>query len=263
MKKSILLIALVLMLLLAACGQAGVDAESEMVSIYIPVSIATLSPDGTAQIMMNYVFEEGWQEKESFSVSFRFVDPQGILGEADAMIDQIKMTYAEAYAMQETAGTYRTETVYDENGRAISQTMTYFIETAPNEKTETAMTYDELGRLLTQETKNYVRGKAEPEVTTETFVYTETDTGSEGVATSGAITSVRVYDKNGHVICQYTLRNGEETKRTESEYDDAGNLLKSASYFQGQKMTEYLYTYTAVEVSAECAARIPQFKRVK
>ena len=274
MKHRIVLIALATVFLLAACTQTPATEPTpttsenptnsvEEVTIYIPESVTAIAPDGTVQMILHYVFEEGWQEKEQFSVTVQIEDPSNLLEDSVDTGTLMSFIYSEKHMVQETMGTNRTETVLDENGRAISQTMTYLMETAPHEKMETLMTYDAFGRLLTQETKNYTRGEAEPQVTVTTVSYTETDTGSEGRSENGGIIYVRVYDKDYRLICSITLINGEETSRTEQEYDGAGNLIKAVSYFQGEVMSEMHYTYTAVEVSAEFVERMPQFNRAE
>ena len=269
MKKTILLLALAAMLLLTACGQTPTtdpvadENPTEKVTIYIPATTTAVKPDGTEQITMRYVLEEGWQDKERFSLNVQVEDPSGLLDEEANMVNLMTITYSEKRTVQGMGGNYSTETVFDENGRAISQTMTYLIETAPYEKKETFMTYDAFGRLLTQETKTYTRGETEPQVTVTTVNYTETDIGSEGRSEDGDITYVRVYDKNYRLVCQSTLVNGEELTRTEQEFDVAGNMVRMVSYSYGQKMVETAYTFTAVEVSAEFAARMPQFNREK
>lgn len=275
MKKLLcVLLAVTVLLALAACGEdpatnpatgENPTKPAEKVTIYINDTMTILSPDGTQQVTARYIYEEGWQEKESFSVMFEFDDPEGLLGGQVNMADLLKITYSEKFMVQETAGTSRLETVYDENGRAILTTTTYLMESAAFEKVEVATTYDEFGRITAQESKMYSRTDTEPESTTETitFVYTETDTGSECRNTEHSITTVQVYDKSYRLVCKSTIINGEEISRTEQEFDDAGNLIKTVNYSQGKKVSETAYTYTAVEVSAEFVQRMPQFKKVK
>lgn len=246
-------------------GENTVKPEQK-VTIYIPDTMITVSPDGTEQITVQYVFEEGWQEKESFAVSVKIDDPQGILGGEANVMDLLRFTYGERSMVQETAGMSKIETVYDENGNSILQTTTYLMESTPYEKLEMTTTYDEFGRIVTQTNTVYTRGGTEQESVSETitFVYTQTDTGSEGqYVVGGTVHAKMIYDAHYRLTCKSTLLNGEEVTRMERAYDEAGNLIRVINYTNGQKVSENLYTYQAVEVSPAFAERMPQFNQAK
>jgi hypothetical protein len=53
------------------------------------------------------------------------------------------------------------------------------------------------------------------------------------------------------------------SQRVENKYDEAGNLIESIQYLDGEKLAGFRYTYTAVEVSAEFAERMPQFNKAQ
>ena len=272
-KVFVWVVAIMMLLALAACGENPVDTSNtatngtseptttnnptkpdEKVTIYIPDEVIAADPTGM-QLTLQYVFEDGWQDKESFSATCGICDENGL----SAVISTV--TYSERLTVMEIAGTNRTETVLDENGRAIAQTMTYLREDVELEKTETVSTYDEFGRILAQETTRYYSNElGSVETMVDCYTYTETDTGSEGRMQDGGIVYVRIYDKNYRCVRSITILNGEEAVRTDSEYDEVGNLIKSISYSYGEKTQEIYYTWKAVEVSAEFAERMPQFK---
>ena len=67
--------------------------------------------------------------------------------------------------------------------------------------------------------------------------------------------------KNYRPVAKVTITDGQEVSRTESEYDEHGNQVKTVTYDRGQKISEAEYTYKAVEVSEETANRLPHFNR--
>ena len=131
------------------------------------------------------------------------------------------------------------------------------------EKTESTMTYDEHDRLLTEEIKTYAPGGTEPQIQTQTYTYTETDTGSKGTYTDGGIVTEQEYDKNYRCVKTVAVTNGQEIARTENTYDEFGNLVNVKTYANGQLTMITNYTFTAVEVDVETAARLPQFYKGK
>jgi YD repeat-containing protein len=273
MKKLLsILMVIAVLLSIAACGAdptTDVTVPStkpaDMVTIYIPNTSESITylPDGEQKIVMHYTFEEGWQNKESFTASVEIEDPNGMLGEQVDVLSMMKISYGEKYYMQETSYINRTETFYDENGRAIKQVTTYLLESAMWEKQEINTTYDAFGRPATRETKQYRRGEDEPTVTTVTYTYTETATGSEGRYKENGIEYVSVYDQNYRLLSTSTFINGVGSQRVEYKYDEAGNLIESIQYLDGEKLAGFIYTHTAVEVSAEFAERMPQFNKAQ
>ena len=251
--KKLFCILLVMTILLSfgACAKE----KQNMVTIYIPDTDIQIDTD-SSQRTVTYLFEEGWQEKESFRVTY--IGDTEILGVGN---DAPTMIYNGKTVITEIAGVYRSEATYDDNGRQISRITPFLTENATMATMEFAYTYDAQGRKLTQITKYYYPDKAEPVIETQIYTYEDTETGSKGIFTKGDTTYVLEYDKNYYLVVKATITEGQEVSRTESEYDEHGNWIRSVSYAYGQKTFEQQYTYRAVEVTEETANRLPYFKR--
>ena len=249
------LLVMTILLSFAACGK---EKESK-VTIYIPETDTVFQADTvSSQLAVTYIFEEGWQEKESFRVTFSGnTEALGVGNDVPTMIFNGKTV------ITEMAGVKRSEATYDENGRQIFRITPFLTENATVAKMEFAFTYDAQGRKRTQITKYHYPDKAEPVTETQTYTYVDTETGSKGTYTEGNSSYVLEYDKNYRLVAKVTITDGQEISHTESEYDENGNQIKSVSYDQGQKISESKYTYKAVEVSEETANRLPQFNRDK
>ena len=248
----------VLLVLTTVLSIAACAAEKQnMVTIYIPDTDIQIDPDST-QRTVTYLFEEGWQEKESFRVTYTGdTEILGVGNDAPADI------FSGNTIVSEIAGVKRSEATYDDYGRQISRITPFLSENANMATMEFAYTYDALGRRLTQTTKYSYPDKAEPEIETQTYTYEDTETGSKGTYTQGNTTYVLEYDKKCNLVTKATITDGQEVSRTESEYDQYGNWIRSVSYAYGQKTFEQQYTYKAVEVTEETANRLPWFKRGK
>ena len=218
----------------------------ELVTLYIPKEITIYGPDGTAVATATYIFEDGWEEKSSFTVTCA----TDIAGEGKL---DMAFSYGDKSMVSEQTGVSKTEVFYDEQGRIVRQIVTPAAAGAV--KTETNTTYDAQGRLLT------VESKTDSASQTVTYTYTNTETGSKGVATAGGITYEVEYDKNNLLLKNVTTVNGQELSRVENTYDENGNVISSIQYAQGQQLMETKTAYTAVEVSEEAAARLPQFRK--
>ena len=256
MKKLLcVLLAMTVLLSLAACGQE----KQRKVTIYIPEIDTLYQADRvSAPLSVTYIFEEGWQEKESFRMTCSGdTEILGVGNDAPTMIFNGKTV------ITEIAGVYRSEATYDDNGRQISRITPFLTENATMATMEFAYTYDALGRRLTQTTKYSYPDKAEPEIETQTYTYEDTETGSKGTYIQGNTTYVLEYDKQCNLVTKATITDGQEVSRTENEYDQYGNWIRSVSYAYGQKTFEQHYTYKAVEVTEETANRLPWFKRGK
>lgn len=253
--KKLLCVLLVMTILLsfAACGKE----KQRKVTIYIPETDTVHQADtASAPLSVTYIFEEGWQEKESFRVTCSGdTEILGVGKDAPTMIFNGKTV------ITEIAGVYRSEATYDDNGRQISRITPFLTENATMAKMEFTFTYDAHGRKLTQVTKYYYPDKAETVTEIQTYTYTNTDTGIKGTFTEGNTTYVLEYDKNYHLVAKATITDGHEVSRTEYEYDEHGNQVKTVTYDQGQKTSETKFTYKAMEVSEETANRLPHFNR--
>lgn len=247
-KLTSILLVLVLLLALAACG--GEPAGSKMVTIYIPDTVTAYSRDGNESYSFTYVYEEGWQDKESFCVTMS--------GDTDKL-GSMTITYSEKKTTNEISDGAVTEQFFDDQGRETLMINNY----ADGGRREVTYTYDADGRLISEETKMYETADAEPVIDTKTYVYTATETGSTCTTENEPVTYITEYDKEGRRVSQVMYINGQERTRTEATYDDAGNMLGQVSYFDGQKNMEVKYTYKAVQVSEATAARFPQFKKAK
>ena len=261
--KKVMCVVLALLVIFgcAACGDAPVTPtgpQEKKVTIYIPDTMVMSDPNGDESIAARYVLEEGWQEKESFTLNVELEN------NPDATVTASSAIYSEKCVVSESTGTTRVETYYDDNGRTIQQKTIYLQEDAAYTSVETAMTYDEFGRPLKEETIYYERGKTEPSQTaTKQYTYTETETGSEARDDSQGMVYVYAYDRNYRLVSSTIILNGKEMSRTTYEYDEAGNWISIITYYMGEIMSEARYTWKAVEVSEEFVARMPQFNRAE
>ena len=250
-KLCCLVLVMIILLSFGACGKE----KQNMVTIYIPDTDIQIDTDST-QRTVTYLFEEGWQEKESFRVTY--IGDTEILGVGNDAPSDI---FDGNTIITEIAGVKRSEATYDDCGRQISRITPFISKNANVAVMEFAYTYDVQGRRLTQVTKYYYPDQALPVIATQTYTYEETETGSKGTFTEGDTTYVLEYDKNYYLVAKATISEGHEVSRTESEYDEHGNWIRSVSYAYGKKTFEQQYSYKAVEVTEETANRLPYFKR--
>lgn len=245
MKKLLcVLLVLTMALSFAACGKAS------KVTIYIPDTIEIYMADDTKYASGTYVFEEGWQEKESFTVTMSG-DMVDKLGGSSATV------YSEKKTVQEVGNGAKMEVYYNDKGQMSKMVNLY----ADGGHREVTYTYDSKGRMTSQEEKMFETADSEAVTSTTNYTYTDTENGSTATGETNGYSVVSTYDKNGRQISQVTTMNGNEISRTEAAYDEAGNMLSQISYANGQKQMEMKYTWKAVEVSSEVATRLPQFKK--
>ena len=129
-----------MLLAFAGCRQ---EAEST-VTIYIPDTMSSYSQDGTLLTTVNVVFEEGWQTKEAFSVTYR--------DDKDQSVETMTaVTYKEKTIVTEVPNVVRDEITYDDNGRQICYIIYFTGENESMERQETTYTYDEHGNLIRSE----------------------------------------------------------------------------------------------------------------
>ena len=250
MKKLLcLLLLLVMMLFMAGCPDVRPIPEMPGPVLFLPDTATVYSPDGESQSTATVKYEEGWQNKESFTATY-----------SDG--DQLEITYSNKYTVQKIGDGIQRETYYDAGGRVSRQVIHYSVTSSGLEKVETIFTYDSYGRTTEQLIRVYLEGQTLPNVQTQTYRYTDTKEGSEGVCRDGT-TYTLVYDHNYRLMRQVVTSGDKEVSRTENTYDKYGNTLSTVQYAEGEKISEIRYTYKAVEVSEETAARFPQFNREK
>ena len=246
MKK--LLCVCLIMIMLLSCAACGQETEAEKVTIYIPDTVTIYQGD-TLYATITYVFEEGWQDKESFAVTMN--------SDTDALGGSSTAVYSDKKLSQEVSNGATMETYYNDQGQQIKMVNLY----ASGGHREVTYTYDSVGRLIREEERMYETADSEAVVTITDYTYTDTADGYTSTQEINGYSVVSTYNKDGLQISQVTYRNGEEMNRTEATYDAAGNMVSNISYYKGQKQTEMRYTWKAVEVSTELAARLPQFKK--
>ena len=248
MKKiASVLLMMVVLFSFAACS------KNDNVTVYIPDTLTIYGANETLQATVDLVFEEGWENKERFTVTYS--------GDLEGLGSSVpKMTYSDKCVVTELPDISRTEVLLDENGRQTAQNV-YYLGGLSMERMEMTFVYDEHGRKLEQETKIYYVGEENPNADIQTYVYEDTADGSEGSFIDWSLSSVLTYDKNHRLVKQVTIANEKEVNRVENVYDDNGNLLSTTTYMNGKIATVLKYTYKAVEVSKETADRLPQFKR--
>ena len=275
MKKISILLILAMVLSLAACGgqtptdvttqvttEATTEATTEpttvptttapeLVTLAIPSSIQMSGPDGNVLMTITYIFEEGWAEKESFGITYG--------GDAALLGGQLgAITVGDKYTVTEIGNISRVENYYDDQGCVI-RTVNVYTNNPSMEKTETLTTYDQLGRVLTTETKTYAPGAVKPTTTFITYTYTDTETGSKGVCDLGGLVQEMYYDAQYRQVASVQRQGDNELIRTEIVYHDDGSQ-SSIQYASGQKVLETRTFYTQVEVSPETAARLPWYR---
>lgn len=236
------LLALIALFSLAACG-------NEKVTIYIPDTVELYKADGTKEATITYVLEDGWKNKESFTVTMS--------GDTVALGGNSTVVYGNKKATQVVSNGSVTEIFYNQDGKEIKLVNNY----AFGGRREVIYTYDDKGRVSRQVEKMYETDDSEPVTTTTDFTYTETETGYTSTEEMNGYTVVSTYDKTGCQLSQTMTKDGKEVSRMEATYDDAGNMLSQISYANGQIQMEMKYTWKTAEVSSETAARLPQFKR--
>ena len=246
MKKLIcVLLALMMTMAFVACGE---EATAEKVTIYIPDTVTIYQGD-TVYATVTYVFEEGWQDKAAFTVTMS--------GDTDKLGGTGAMVYSDKKLTQEVSNGATMETYYNEQGQQIKMVNLY----ADGGHREVTYTYDSMGRLISEEEKMYETADSEAVVTTTDYTYTDTADGYTSTQEVNGYSVVSAYNKDGLQLSEVTYRNGEEMSRTEATYDAAGNMVSNVTYYNGQKQMEMKYTWKAVEVSSEVAARLCQFKK--
>ena len=248
-KLTCVLLIFVMVLAFAACG--GDPATNNGVTIYVPDKLTVYMADGSVYANITYNYEEGWQNKESFSVTMG--------GDVEKLGGNSTLVYSDKKTVQDVSNGAVMENYFDAQGNTTKMVNLY----ADGGRREVTYTYDDMGRTVSEEIKTYETANAEPEVTTQTYVYVETETGSKCTTETAYATSVAEYDKDGKLVAQSTYINGTEQSRTEIAYDAVGNVVSQASYSAGQKNMEMKYIWKAVQVSEEMAARLPQMKQAK
>ena len=232
----------------SACGK-----EPEMVTIYIPATVEFEVGEGTFYGPLDIVFEENWQTKDRFTMSYS-IDSDGA---------ELKNTtiYGDKTTEVTSGGSTRVS-VYDEKGRVTLQTVTGVLGEYVL-KVETATEYDEHGRTQKKTQTTYYTDGRKNDVSVTTYTYTDLVAGSEGSCEQDGYIYKVFYDEQYRCIGALTLQDGKEINKTEYTYDENGNPESSTTYTDGEQESRAVYTYKKVEVSREKADKLPQFIRVK
>lgn len=247
--------------------------QPKTVTIYIPKTQEIIPANGSNPIVHTYVYEEGWREKDTFTVTLE--------NELGAYAG-IKQTISNKKVISETAlnGSQSVSEVhFDENGWVIKTikpaTPAYgSVESPATEgKYETVNTYDEKGRLVKVEGAYYPFDGREPTTEIKNYTYQETDEGSESREVSGPNNEqlddpllvqpsrkVFVYNKDNCLIKEITLMGEQEINRSEYTYNEHSIQTSVSYYVNGELNFTQNTTYEAVEVSPEKAAMLPWAK---
>ena len=219
------------------------------VTIYIPDTTIIYDATGAVVAEVTYVFEEGWQEMETFTV---LMD-----GNVDVLGGACEMVYSEKHLLQDVSNGAKAEIFYDENGRTIKMINHY----ANGGHREVYYTYDADGKNISQEDRMYESANAEPVTILYTYDYVYTGDVYTVTTESNGMKIISTYNKDGRQISQVAMLNDREISKTEAAYDEAGNMISQVSYSNGQKTMEAQYNWKMVEVSQDTADRLPQFKK--
>ena len=266
MKKITLILIGALLLSLAACSQTPASTPTTTaaptVGIYVPDTVAIAGPDGTTLLAATYRYEEGWETKSQFSVTCEASSdiPPELAAALATMLPAT--TYTPGCVTTELPTVNKTQTFYDAAGQVTSQVITY-LNNNGTDKLETFYTYDQQGRRLTEESKQYATGAEKPHTTVMTYVYGEIEEGTLGEAKRSNLTYQLEYDKQNRLIGYNTLMDGQLFMRYSYTYDAAGNRTGSIQYVQGAMVTDTKTTYRLVQVSEAFAEAFPMFNREK
>ena len=233
MKKFALFLVLVMLLSLLGCDLAAP-------TLCIPTSYQTLDADGQVQAAFNFIFEEGWQDKDTFTITYS--DPR-----------QGTVTVSDKCMIHQVDGGPTTELYFDDQGRVIREVSIY-----PYDDTEdlvTLYTYDQHGRLLTETQDDLVI----------TYTYTDTETGSQGICQLDGTRYELHYDSRYRLTTQiehFVDMEGLDVPnlRIETVYHEDGSISQLC-YIVGRLSTERRVFYTQQKVSAETVARLPWFQQ--
>lgn len=234
-KLTCALLLFTILLSFAACD------GGEKVTIYVPDKITEYAGGDT--FVTYLLYEENWQKKESFTVSY---------SEGDTTI-----TYGDKHVMTRGDNT-QVDEYMDEKGNVVSRAV---LREPVSQLIQSVLTYDEHGRILTQITSTSFADGKDTYLPQVTFVYEETEQGSKGVGGQSGYVETYFYDKAYRLIGYSVTIMGMESTRTEYAYDRYGNRTESTVYVDGVLSTKSVTTYKAIEVSLEMADRLPQFKR--
>lgn len=276
MKKVLaMLLTLVLMFSLCACGDKNrnseeptsatqITEEEKTVTVYIPKTFTNtyMSAPIIDPVPIPMSFEEGWENKDSFSVSY--------INSDNDMASRKIVTYIEGKSVYEEKNqkgimTKRLENFVDEKGNFVC----VYYASEMRKREETTVTVDARMRVIQEEIKYF---DADAKVKkTDTWIYTYKDTleGSEGIANKGNEQMILSYNKDDRLVSTTFFINGEERLYDEYTYDEFGNNLTHTTYYSyTNDHNYYLYrmmsrsdsfAYKAVQVSAEKAKKMPRF----
>jgi len=233
MKKLALFLVLVMVFVLSGCVSNP--------TLSIPITYQVLDANGNVTSTVTYIFEEGWQDKETFTITY-------------SDVNRGTVTVSDKCMIHRNANGPTTERYYDTQGRVIREKI-YYPDWEDSE-VETLYTYDEYGRLLTTEKKS------EGTSTVNTYAYTDTDTGSKGMYEEDGVINELHYDHSYRQTTQVRRVVGSEFEiaiLTETVYHEDGSI-SHFQYSQGKLFRELRHYYTQETVSAETAARLPWFR---
>lgn len=256
-----LLLAMVLLVSLAACGkdkskndktddQKETEAKNT-VTIYIPVA-EKIKPASGSEISVSYEYADNWQGKDTFTFSF--------VGSLQNKNQKTTVTVSDRKMVTETmvdGKKVTTEEYYDKNGRVTKAIAMVAVTAHTSEKTETLNTYDSQGRLSNQRVTSYSADGKVSNISVIPFTYESTSAGSMGTGNSGQ--SIMVYNKENQLIREVVKVNGQEVSCVEYSYKD-GRQDTITTYVMGKLECTVTTTYEAVAVSPEKAAMLPWAK---
>ena len=233
MKKFALFLVLVMLLSLLGCDLAAP-------TLCIPTSYQTLDADGNVNYTNNFHFEEGWQDKDTFTITYS--DPR-----------QGTVTVSDKCMIHQVDGGPTTELYFDDQGRVIREVSIY-----PYDDTKdlvTLYTYDQHGRLLTKTQDGLVI----------TYTYTDTENGSQGICQLDGTRYELHYDSRYRLTTQiehFVDMDGLDVPnlRIETVYHEDGSISQ-LNYIVGRLTTERRVFYSQQKVSAETVARLPWFQQ--
>ena len=137
--------------------------------------------------------------------------------------EQGHMTVVEYVSQESEMLNFRYEYEYGENGLPVKQTI---INSKGEQTNEILFEYDEQGREIRHADKN------------EVITYTYGENGSyvertESLNSDWVSESEIVYDKNGFLILEHTVQNGNDTK-DQYEYDEQGRVIRRETLVNGE-----------------------------
>jgi YD repeat-containing protein len=237
--------ALVITLALAASGCKKEQAAPVTQTIYIPTAITNYNEAGEETTKVQYTADT--TQLDAGVLVLTGTDELGSRLEVKGGV--ICQSYQHAPE--------KLENHYDSNGYETKSVQIYS-EDYDIARVETLYTRDELGRVTQQQQVTYYPDGTES-ATQQSYTYAPSEDGSVGTRQLNSLEEKIFCDAQGRTLKVQYIMAGQENQRTEYTYDENGNVSSITTYYQGRFTSKRVFTYQAVQVSPETAAKFPMY----